>query len=123
MFNEKIKAILKHEGPASFATYGTEGIHMAATWNSYMEVLSNDTLLIPAGHLNKTQRNAEAGSEVQMIIASKDVAGIQGKGAGFLLRGKAKFEESGPNFDKLKSRFSWVRSAMVFTVKEVTELV
>ncbi len=123
MLNEKIIEILKHEGPASFGTYGTDGIHLAATWNSYIEVLYNDTLLIPAGHLNKTQRNVEAGSEVQMILASKDVAGLQGNGAGFLLKGKAKFEESGINFDKLKSRFSWVRSAMVFNVKEVTELV
>ncbi|MHB1661969.1 MAG: FMN-binding protein [bacterium] len=123
MLNEKITEILKHEGPASFATYGTEGTHLAATWNSYIEVLDNDTLLIPAGHLNKTQRNVEDGSEVQMILASKEVTGLQGKGAGFLLKGKAKFEGSGINFDKLKSRFSWVRSAMVFKVKEITELV
>jgi len=123
MLNEKIIEILKHEGPASFATQGSEGIHLAATWNSYIEVLQSDTLLIPAGHLNKTQRNIEAGSEVQMILASKDIQGLQGKGAGFLLKGKAKFEESGANFDKLKSRFNWLRSVMVFTVKEVTELV
>ena len=123
MLNEKIVNILKHEGPATFATYGTDGIHMAATWNSYIEVLYNDTILIPAGYLNKTQRNIEAGSEVQMILASKDVMGLQGKGAGFLLKGHAKFEESGVNFDKLKSRFSWVRSAMVFKIKETTELV
>ena len=123
MLNEKIIEILKHEGPASFATYGTDGIHLAATWNSYIEVLQSDTLLIPAGHLNKTQRNVEAGSEVQMIVASKDVAGLQGGGAGFLLKGKAKFEGDGANFDKMKSRFDWVRSVMVFNVKEVTELV
>ena len=123
MLNEKIIEILKHEGPATFATYGTDGIHLAATWNSYIEPLQNDTLLIPAGHLNKTQRNVEAGSEVQMILASKDVAGLQGGGAGFLLKGKAKFEGEGANFDKVKSHFDWARSVMVFNVKEVTELV
>jgi hypothetical protein len=123
MLNEKIIEILKHEGPATFATHGTDGIHLAATWNSYIEPLQNDTLLIPAGHLNKTQRNVEAGSEVQMILASKDVAGLQGGGAGFLLKGKAKFEGEGANFDKVKSHFDWARSVMVFNVKEVTELV
>ncbi len=122
MINDKIIEILKHEGPASFATNGTDGIHMAATWNSYIEVLDNNTLLVPAGHLTKTQRNIEAGSEVQMILASKDVAGLQGKGAGFLLKGKARFEDSGANFDKIKSRFNWARAVMVFNVKEVTEL-
>ena len=35
MINDKIIEILKHEGPASFATNGTDGIHMAATWNSF----------------------------------------------------------------------------------------
>jgi hypothetical protein len=123
MLNEKIIEILKHEGPATFATYGTDGIHLAATWNSYIETLQNDTLLIPAGHLNKTQRNVESGSEVQMILASKDVAGLQGGGAGFLLKGKAKFEAEGANFDKIKSGFDWARSVMVFNVREVTELV
>ena len=123
MLNEKIIEILKHEGPATFATHGTDGIHLAATWNSYIEPLQNDTLLIPAGHLNKTQRNVEAGSEVQMILASKDVVGLQGGGAGFLLKGKAKFEGEGANFDKIKSHFDWARSVMVFNVKEVTELV
>ncbi len=122
MINDKIVEILKHEGPASFATNGTDGIHMAATWNSYIEVLDNNALLIPAGHLTKTQRNIEAGSEVQMILASKDVAGLQGKGAGFLLKGKARFEDSGANFDKMKSHFNWARAVMVFNVKEVTEL-
>ncbi len=122
MINDKIIEILKHEGPASFATNGTDGIHMAATWNSYIEVLDNNTLLIPAGHLTKTQRNIEAGSEVQMILASKDVSGLQGKGAGFLLKGKARFEDSGANFDKMKSRFNWARAVMALNVKEVTEL-
>ncbi len=123
MFNEKIIEILKHEGPASFATLGSDGIHLAATWNSYIEVLHPDTLLIPAGYLNQTQRNVEAGSEVQMIIGSKNVIGTQGNGSGFLLKGKAKFEQSGPNFEKLKSRFNWLRAAMVFNVKEVKELI
>ncbi len=123
MLNEKIIEILKHEGPATFATYGTDGIHMAATWNSYIEVLGNDKFLIPAGYLHRTQVNIEAGSEVQMIIGSKEVVGLHGKGAGFLLKGKAEFEESGANFDKLKSRFSWLRSAMIFKIREVTELV
>lgn len=122
MINNKIIEILKHEGPASFATYGTDGIHMAATWNSYIDVIDNNNLLIPAGHLNKSQRNIEAGSGIQMILASKNVDGLQGKGAGFLLKGKAKFESDGANFDKIKSRFSWVRSAMVFHVTEISEL-
>ncbi|MCL4321851.1 MAG: hypothetical protein M1478_05275 [Deltaproteobacteria bacterium] len=122
MINDKINQILKHEGPASFATYGTDGVHMAATWNSYIDVLDRNTLLIPAGHLTKTQRNIESGSEIQMILASKDIAGLQGKGAGFLLKGNAKFEDSGANFDRMKSRFKWVRAAMVFKVTEVTEL-
>jgi hypothetical protein len=123
MLNEKITEILKHEGPASFTTYGTDGVHLVATWNSYIDVLQNDTLLIPAGYFNTTQRNIESGSEVQMIVGSKDVLGLQGKGAGFLLKGKAKFEGDGSNFDKMKSRFAWVRSVIVFNVKEVTQLI
>lgn len=123
MLNEKILEILKNEGPATFSTNGPDGTHMAATWNSYIEVVSDDTILIPAGYLNKTQKNIEAGSGVQMIVGSKAVQGTHGPGSGFLLRGNAKFEESGINFDKMKSRFSWLRSIMVFKVKEATELI
>lgn len=122
MIKEKVIEILKHEGPASFATYGTDGVHMAATWNSYIEISGGDTLLIPAGHLTKTQRNVDEGSNVQMIVASKDVMGLQGKGAGFLLSGKAHFENQGDNFEKMKSRFKWVRAVMVFKVTETSEL-
>ena len=123
MLDEKIIEILKHEGPASFVTYGTDGGHLVATWNSYIDVLQNDTLLIPAGYFNKTQKNIEAGSGIEMIVGSKEVTGLHGPGAGFLLKGNAKFEEKGQNFDKMKSRFSWVRSAMIFNVKEVTQLI
>ncbi len=122
MLDEKIIEILKHEGPASFATYGPDGIHMAATWNSYIGIANSNLLLIPAGHLTKTQRNIEEGSQIQIIVASKDVPGLQGKGAGFLLKGKAHFEDKGENFERMKSRFDWIRAIMVFKVMEATEL-
>lgn len=122
MLNEKILEILKHEAPAPFVTDGRDGIHMVSTWDSYIEV-EDDNFLVPVGGLYKTQENIQNGSEVQMIIGSKEIMGLTHMGAGFLLKGTAVFEFDGKRFEKIKSRFEWARAVMVFHITQAYELI
>ncbi len=121
--HKTIIEILGHEGPASFTTAGSDGPHMAATWNSYIEVAADAAIIIPVGSLEKTEENIKAGSKLQMIIASKDVKGTQGPGAGFLLKGSAEFKKTGIEFERIRSRFPWARAIMIFNIEEEKQLI
>lgn len=121
--DKTIVEILEHEGPASFTTAGTDGPHMAATWNSYIQVLGDADVVIPVGGLEKTEENIRAGSKMQMIVASRDISGTQGPGAGFLLKGAVEFKTSGRDFERTRSRFPWARAIMLFHIEEEKQLI
>ncbi|RIV21704.1 FMN-binding protein [Alicyclobacillaceae bacterium I2511] len=123
MLNNTIQRILTQEGPASFVTMGSDGPHMVATWNSYIQLNENDELLIPAGSLFQTELNIKQGSGVQLLIAAKGVQGMHGNGAGFLLKGTAKFENSGAQFEQVKLNFSWARAVMILHIREAVQLI
>jgi len=48
--------------------------------------------------------------DVLITLGSSKVEGLHGAGAGFLIKGKAKFMTSGPDFDFMKEKFSWLRA-------------
>ena len=123
MLDAKFREILETEGAATFTTMGKAGPHMAATWNSYIRIIGTDELLVPAGSLYETEQNIENGSDVQMIVASKEIQGTHGYGAGFLLKGRAVFETNGTRFDQIKSDFPWARAVMVLRLQEVKQLI
>jgi hypothetical protein len=100
-------------------TVGAEGPHLVATWNSYIEVLADNAIAFPAGGMQRTQANVEAGSPVQLIIGSRDDAG---KGTGFRLAGQAEFQSGTPVHDQLKVRFPWCRAAVVVRVDRVEKV-
>ncbi len=121
--DKKVIEILEHEGPASFVTAGPDGPHMAATWNSYIEVAGDSVIIIPVGQLQKTEENIRAGSKLQMIVASKGISGNNESGAGFLLKGSAEFKKTGIEFQRISSRFSWARAIMIFNIEEEKQLI
>ncbi len=123
MFNDTILEIITHEGPASIVTMGTDGPHIAATWNSYIHIEAQDEVWIPAGSLFSTEENVAQGSVVQLLIATKGVQGQHGDGTGYLLSGKAVFESSGPCYDAVKTRFSWARAVMIVKVNQIKQLI
>ena len=47
--------------------------------------------------------------------------GLHGMGAGFLIKGRARFVLSGPDFDLMKAKFSWLRAAVAVTVESATQ--
>jgi hypothetical protein len=121
MIPEKLLEILKKDGIVAIATLGQEGPHLVNTWNSYIRVSDDGRLLIPAGYMHRTEANITFNPEVLLTIGSSKVQGLRGAGAGFLIKGKAAFVKSGPDFDVLKSKFNWLRATLAITPESFTQ--
>lgn len=121
MIPEKLQEILTKDGVVAIATLGEDGPHMVNTWNSYIRVSEDGRLLIPAGYMNKTEANIAFNNQVLITLGSSKVTGNNGPGAGFLIKGKAAFITEGPDFDFLKSKFSWLRATLAVTIDSATQ--
>lgn len=118
MLNDTVKSVLASEGPATFVTTGSEGPHLAATWQSYIEVIDEETLLFPAGGYRQTEANVNAGSALQLILGGH----VNGKGLGFRLTGTAEFQSGTPLYERVHGRFPWSRAAVVLHVTRVEKV-
>jgi len=121
MIPEKLLEIMKQDGVVAIATLGEDGPHMVNTWNSYIKLSSDGRLLIPAGYMNKTEANIAYNPSVLITLGSSKVKGLHGPGAGFLIKGKAAFLTSGPDYDLLKEKFSWLRATLAVTIESATQ--
>jgi hypothetical protein len=116
MIPEKLLEVLKHDGVVAIVTMGADGPHMVNTWNSYIRFTDDGRMLIPAGYMHKTESNLATNKNVLATMGSSKVAGKNGPGTGFLVKGTADFLAEGPEFDKVKARFSWARAALVISI-------
>lgn len=121
MIPEKLQEILKQDGVVAIATLGEDGPHIVNTWNSYVRTTEDGRLLIPVGYMHRTEANIAFNSEVLITMGSSKVKGLHGPGAGFLIKGKAAFITSGPDFDVLKAKFEWLRATMTVTIDSATQ--
>ena len=121
MIPEKLLEILKQDGVVAIATLGADGPHMVNTWNNYLRTTEDGRLLIPAGYMNRTEANIAFNPEVLLTMGSSKVKGLYGPGAGYLIKGKAQFVTSGPDFDVLKAKFEWLRATMVVIIESATQ--
>ena len=120
---ETLLEVLKKDGVVAIATLGPDGPHMANTWNSYVQITEDGRLLIPAGYFHKTEANVAFNEKVLVTLGSSKVQGLQGAGTGFLIKGKAAFLKEGPDYDAVKSRFSWARAALSITVDSIKQTI
>jgi hypothetical protein len=118
---EKLQEVLTKDGVVAIATLGKDGPHMANTWNSYVRLTPDGKMLIPAGYMNTTEANVAFNPEVLITLGSSKVPGKAGPGTGFLIKGSASFATSGPDFDKLKATFGWMRAVVTIDIREATQ--
>ena len=121
MIPEKLLEVLKQDGVVAIATLGKDRPHMVNTWNSYVRITDDGRLLIPAGYMHHTEANIATNSNVLITLGSSKVAGKNGPGTGFLIKGTAAFMFSGPDFDATKKRFAWARAAWAVTILSATQ--
>ncbi len=121
MIPEKLLEILKQDGVVAIATQGAEGPHLVNTWNSYIRISQDGRLLIPAGYMHQTETNIAQNPNVLMTLGSSKVQGLRGAGTGYLIKGKAAFMTSGPDFEFMKEKFSWLRATLAITIESATQ--
>jgi hypothetical protein len=120
LLDETVRAVLGSEGSATFVTNGLDGPHLVATWQSYLEVLDDETLIFPAGGYRATESNLARDATVQMIIADK--RGPQGPAIGFRLTGTAELQQDHALHGRLKVNYPWCRGVVVMRVKKVERI-
>lgn len=121
MIPEKLLEVLKNYGVVAIATQGQDGPHLVNTWHSYVQITSDGRFLIPAGYMQKTEANIADNNNVLITVGSSKVAGINGPGTGFLIKGTADFITTGPDFATIKAKFNWARAALAITILSTTQ--
>ncbi|MGL5000936.1 MAG: pyridoxamine 5'-phosphate oxidase family protein [Cetobacterium sp.] len=116
MFNEKFLEVISKEGVVSIVTSGLEGAHVSNTWNSYLTIVENNKILIPAAAMIKTELNINTNNNVKITLGSHEVMGYRYMGTGFLVTGTAKFLKSGEHFDMMKNKYSFLTRVLEITV-------
>jgi hypothetical protein len=71
--------------------------------------------------MHKTEINITHNPDVLITLGSSKVKGLHGQGAGFLIKGKAAFIASGPDFNFMKEKFSWLRATLAVTIESATQ--
>lgn len=124
MLNEKLLDVLSHpsDGCITLVTNGAAGPHLVNTWNSYITVTPDDKLLIPAAGFVKTEKNLTLNNHVLLSIASREIEGYRGTGTGFIVEGTTRFINSGEDFDRMKEKFSWIRTVLEITITNAKQM-
>lgn len=121
MIDGPCREVLEATEFVAMVTLGPQGPHITATWGDYVRQLGieDDRLIIPAGYYHEMEANLEHNPQIQLLVASRRVAGKLGPGQGFTLKGNGKIVSSGSDMDRVKSHFAWARGALVVEVAEV----
>ena len=123
MLTEKFFDVLKKEGVVSIVSWGIDEPHVVNTWNSYLEVTSDERILIPAYAMRRTEKNVTQNNKVKIALGSKEVLGYTDyQGTGFVIEGTAKYLESGSEFDMMKEKFSFLTRVLEITVTSAKQM-
>lgn len=123
MFTETFKDVINKEGVVSIVTCADGEAHVANTWNSYLTIPADGIILIPAWKMRETEKKVLKNNKVLLTLGSKEVAGKMGPGTGFLLEGTARFLNSGPEFDMMKSKFTFLTRVLEITVTSIKQTI
>ncbi|MFD1901360.1 pyridoxamine 5'-phosphate oxidase family protein [Enterococcus termitis] len=113
MFDEKFKEVLMHEGTVSLTTWANNDAHVTNTWNSYLKLTEDGRILLPMAGMHSTEADLAINNQVKMTMASREVQGTIGAGAGFYVEGTTEYLDSGEEFDLMISEFPFLRRVMV----------
>ena len=116
MLTEKFYDVLKKEGVVSIVSCANNEAHVSNTWNSYLVIVDENKILIPAAAMFKTEENINVNPHVKVTMGSKEVMGYNYMGTGFLLEGTAKFLKEGPSFGMMLEKYSFLTRVLEITV-------
>ena len=121
MLTETFLAVLSKEGVAPIVSWANNDAHVAATWNSYINITPDQRLLIPAAGMRGTESNTTVNNKIKMVFGSKEVMGLHSMGAGFALEGTTRFVSEGAEFDMMKAKFPFLNRVLEVTITKLTQ--
>ena len=116
MFTEKFLEVLSNEVVVSIVTCANNEAHVSNTWNSYLVIVEENKILIPAAAMIKTENNININPNVKLTLGSHEVMGCKYMGTGFLLEGTASFLKDGDNFKMMRNKFPFLTRVLEVTV-------
>ncbi len=120
MIPDKMLQVLEYEGVVAIVSEGQEA-HVVNTWNSYIRITEEGSLLIPAGRMKTTEENLKINNKLKLTLGSRQVQGFHSMGTGFLIIGSGDFLLEGKDFDIMKESFPWVRGVLRVKPFEITQ--
>jgi hypothetical protein len=121
MFDDRFREVISKEGIVSIVSCSAGEAHVVNTWNSYLVIPDDGRLFIPAWKMKKTEGKTLENNKVLLTIGTKEMKGRMGPGTGYLLEGTAKFIKSGPEFNMMKNKFSFLTRVLEVTVTSITQ--
>lgn len=121
MFDGKFMEVVSKEGVVAIVSCAENEAHVVNTWNSYLVFPDEQKILIPAWKMLETEKKITQNNTVLLTLGTKEVEGRMGPGTGYLITGTAKFLRSGPEFDMMKSKFSFMTRVLEITVSSVQQ--
>jgi hypothetical protein len=73
--------------------------------------------------MRKTEQNISQNNRVLLTLGSKEVKGKMGPGTGFLIKGTARFISSGPEWDMMKTKFSFMTRVLEITIESIKQTI
>lgn len=119
--DQKFLDVIKDETPATIVTINAQPASVVNTWSHYINVVNDQTLLIPSAGMHSIENDFQTDNHVTITIGSHKVEGTQGLGCGYHIHGTGTFETSGANFDRMKAQFDWIRAVLVVTIDDIQQ--
>lgn len=123
MLTEKFFDVIGHEGVVAIVSCADNEAHVVNTWNSYLHVTDDERILLPAWAMRKTEKNVIRNNRVLLTVGAREVQGKMGPGTGFLIKGTARFVSSGPEYDMMKAKFSFLTRVLEITVESIKQTI
>jgi len=121
--NLKLKEILNdnNDSAVSIVTWNQVGAHLVNTWNSFVQIINDTTLHIPAGGFNETEKNLLKQPAIILSITSKVVQGFNNPGIGIVVEGLGKIITEGVALENMRTKFPWARAVLEVKVTKATQ--
>lgn len=123
MLTETFFEVIRHEGVVAIVSCANNEAHVVNTWNTYLHITDDERILLPAWAMRKTEKNILQNNEVLVTVGSKEVQGKMGAGTGFLIKGTARFLSSGPEWEMMKEKFSFMTRVLEITVASIKQTI
>lgn len=123
MLNDTFHEVIGREGVVSIVSCADGEAHVVNTWNSYLRTPDEQTILIPAWKMRKTEKNVLKNKKILLTVGSKEVQGRMGPGTGFLLEGTACFIDSGDEYDMVKNDYAFTTRVLKITVNSIKQTI